>query len=97
MENAIRMMQEAGVDYSLSNKKRVSTAFEQERIYTHVTADRVSLHAKGWSGNTIGELRIAMESKDSDMIFSIKSDEERAFMLCRDSEYKALFYAYENF
>jgi len=85
-----RFLQEAGVDYTLPD------TFDVSRIYTQVNVSDVSLIAKGWTGDTLSELKRNMETKNLDRIFGIHYEEEHPFMMDKDSNYKALFYAYEN-
>ena len=99
-DKAIEMMQEAGVDYVLTTSNFsiavTKDGFDQSRVYTQLTADNVAFDAMGWTGNTKEELKRHMASKPVDRIFGIRHGEERSFMLDQDSEYKALFYAWEN-
>ena len=85
-----KMMREAGVDFFIQDD------FDVSRIYTQLTAGKVSFDSTGWTGNTVEELKQAWFSKQSDGIFLINEGEEKPFMLEKDSEYKALYYANQN-
>ena len=99
-DKAIEIMQEAGVDYVLTTSNfSIAVAkdgFDQSRVYTQLTADNVAYDAMGWTGNNIEELKRHISERPVDRIFGIRHGEERPFMLDQDSEYKALFYAWEN-
>ena len=93
MNKTERIMAEAGIDFTPIGDYE---GFDQSRVYTQLTADRVAYDAKGWTGNNIEELKRHIAEKPVDRIFGIRHSGERPFMLDDDSEYKALFYAWEN-
>ena len=99
-DKAIEIMQEAGVDYVLTTSNFsiavTKDGFDQSKVYTQLTADDVAYDAMGWTGNNKEELKRHIAERPVDRIFGIRHGEERPFMLDQDSEYKALFYAWEN-
>jgi len=99
-DKAVEMMQEAGVDYVLTTSNFsiavTKDGFDQSKVYTQLTADDVAYDAMGWTGNNKEELKRHIAERPVDRIFGIRHGEERPFMLDQDSEYKALFYAWEN-